>query len=160
MAKIALDGATIAQSTASDHINYTVNEITGYTPRYCNSWDDDGDCDGWGGGDPIREDVPYKTSARINGTVASTNTTVKFNGKAPILAGDKTKESDAYTLPSGGKYVSGQHTNAAGSITVENTKNVFVGGKLVAIGGASVTTHAGTSSTINGGLSTTVNIGG
>jgi len=158
MAKIALSGATISQTSASNHINYTVNEIVGYTPEYCNGWDDDGYCNSWGGGNPIRQDVPYTTSATINGTIAATVTNVKIQGKSPIVVGDKTTETDTYSLPSGGKYVSGAHSSASGSVIVGNTKNVFVNGKLAVLSGGSVTTHAGTSSTVSGGLSTTVNI--
>lgn len=159
MAKIALAGATMAQSSAPNHINYRRYEQTGTTPIYCNSWDDDGDCNGYGGGLPIMQWISYQTSANINGTVTATVTTVKIEGKAPIVIGDATKESDTYSLPFG-EYVSGQHTNAAGSVKAGNAKNVYVNSKLIAINGAAISTHAGTSSTINGGVSTTVNIGG
>lgn len=158
MAKIALDGAIMVQSTVANHINYRAYEQTGTTPRYCVEWDEDGSCIRREGGDPIMEWVSYQTSATINGTVESSVTNVKINGKAPIVVGDKTKENDTYSLPKG-EYVSGQHTNAAGSVTAGNASNVFVNGKLIAINGASIATHAGTSSTISSGVSTTVNIG-
>ncbi|OXS74466.1 hypothetical protein B1B04_09215 [Lysinibacillus sp. KCTC 33748] len=82
-----------------------------------------------------------------------------MEGKAPIVQGDKTTENDSYSLPSGGVYVSGSHTNAQGSVTVGNSNNVFINGKSVATDNSTVTTHAGTSSKINGGASSTVTIG-
>lgn len=159
MAKIALDGATITQTSSSGHITYRSYDYIRESAPYCTRWDEDGDCTSTTT-DPIYEWVNHTTSANINGTVTPTVTNVKINGKAPIVLGDKTKETDTYSLPSGGVYVSGQHTNAAGTVTVGNAKNVFINGKLVAIANAAVTTHAGTSSTIKDGLSTTVNIGG
>ncbi|MGG0667639.1 hypothetical protein ABE073_03830 [Lederbergia citrisecunda] len=160
MAKIALSGATIAESTVSDHITYQKYEIVGYGQPPCVSWDEDGYCSDYGSPPPIYDWVRYTTSAKISGSVAATVQNVKIEGKAPIVVGDKTRENDSYTLPSGGVYVSGQHTGAAGSVTVGNANNVYVNGKLVALNGASVNTHAGTNTTINGGASTTVNIGG
>ncbi|QJI52481.1 hypothetical protein [Psychrobacillus phage Perkons] len=161
MSKITLDNATITESTIGDHINYTKREIVGYDPTYCNAWDERGNCIGTGGGDPIYGNVPYKTSAKINGTITATVTNVKINGKSPIVVGDKTNESDSYTIPTGGTYTSGSHTGVTtGSVTVGNAKNVYVNGKSVAIGGSTVTTHAGTSATIRDGLSSSVNIGG
>ena len=159
MAKIALDGATMAQSTIPNHISYRKWEQTGTSPPYCSGGYIDGVCQGWSGGDPIYDWVYYQTNAIVNGTVTASVTNVKVNGKSPIVVGDKTKESDTYSLPSGGVYVSGQHTNVAGSVTVGNNKNVFINGKLAVLNGAQVTTHAGTNTTINGGVSTTVDIG-
>jgi len=160
MAKIALAGATIAQSTASGHITYQKWEIVGYGDPPCISWDEDGNCDGYGSPPPKYDWVRYTTDARINGTVKASVTNVAIQGKAPIVMGDSTTENDSYTLPSGGVYVSGQHTGATGSVTAGNSKNVYANGKLIAISGAAVQTHAGTSSTINGGVSSSVDIGG
>lgn len=172
MAKIAVNASTLAESTIADHINYTKSEQTGTSQPTCpyGYMNPNGTCgyysgsgywvDMWIAGSPIMQDVPYKTSAKINGTCTSTNTTVKINGKAPIVVGDKTKETDTYTIPSGGTNPSGYHTDiTTGSVTVGNTKNVFVGGKSIAINGSKVKTHAGNDATITGALSTTVNIG-
>lgn len=134
-------------------------ERTGTTPTYCNSWDSEGNCNGWGGGNPIYEWVRYTTSARVDGVAVGSVSNVRIEGKPPIVQGDKTKENDTYTLPSGGRYVSGQHTNASGSISSGNNKNVFINGKSVAIIGGSVQTHASTSATIRDNGSSTVNIG-
>lgn len=159
MTKIALDNSTINQSTANNHITYELYERTGTTPTYCNRWDEEGYCIGWGGGDPIYSWVRYTTSARVNGNTVGSVINVKIEGKAPIAQGDRTRESDTYTLPSGGRYVSGQHTNASGSVTSGNNNNVYINGKSVAIIGSSVQTHANTSSTIANNGSNTVNIG-
>ena len=159
MPKIALDGAAIADSVASGHIDYEVYKITGYTPTYP-IYDDDGNYIGTGGGDPIWGWVGgYNTSATISGTCKSTVTNVKIEGKSPIVSGDRTSENDSYTLPEG-RYVGGSHSNAQGSVTGGNSKNVFINGKSVSVNGSSVNTHAGTSTSINGGVSNSVNIGG
>lgn len=153
MAKIALADSTISETTASNHIKYEKYEQVGT---------------GGGGNDaygnpippyPIYDWVKYDTSATVKGKAVATVTNVNINGKAPVVMGDRTTEEDTYTLPSGGSYVSGAHTSGQGSVTVGNSRNVFINGKSVAINGSRVTTHAGGSSTINGGLSSTVNIG-
>lgn len=159
MANAALDGSNINQSTASGHITYEIRERTGTSPTYCNSWDDEGNCVGWGGGDAIYEWVRYTTSSRVDGIAVGSVSNVKIEGKAPIVAGDKTKEDDSYTLPSGGRYVSGNHTGAQGSVTSGNNSNVFINGKSAAIIGSPIRTHASTSTTIKDNGSSTVNIG-
>lgn len=143
MARIALDGATITQTTASGHIQYRVWEFQYRDSVY-------GDIYGWS---------YYSTSAYINGRANATVTNVKIQGKSPIVQGDRTSESDSYSIPRG-EYYSGAHSNAAGSVTGGNSNNVFVNGKSVSLQGSSVRTHANTNSSINGGTSTTVNIGG
>lgn len=158
MANIALKDATIADSTANDHITYSVEEYQGQTPEYCIAWNQFGQCINYDS-DPIYRPVDKKTSATIKGKAVSTVTNVTIQGKAPIVQGDKTTENDSYNLPSGGTYVSGSHTNAQGTVTIGNSRNVFINGKSVAIDGSTVTTHAGTSSKINGGVSSTVTIG-
>ena len=151
MAKIALNNATIANVTASNHIQYRRYEQVGT---------------GGGGVDsegnsiptyPIYGYVYYSASATVKGNAVATVTNVKIEGKSPIVQGDKTTESDSYSIS--GEYVSGAHTNAQGSVTSGNSSNVFINGKRVAISGSSVSTHSGNSSTINGGVSSTVNIG-
>lgn len=159
MAKIALDGSNINQTTASGHIRYEMYEQTGTSPTFCNRWDEDDNCIGWGGGNPIYSWVSYTTSAKVDGTAVGNVSNVRIEGKAPIVQGDKTKESDSYTLPSGGRYISGNHTNVSGSVTSGNSSNVYVNGKSVAIIGSNVSTHASTSTTIKDNGSTTVNIG-
>lgn len=144
MAKIGLDGSTITNTTASNHIYY----------RWWNPYG--GGYDYYG--NPIGAYNYGYTSATVRGTVKSTVTNVKINGKSPIVVGDRSTENDSYSIPNG-EYVSGSHSNAQGSVTVGNTKNVKANGKLIAISGSNVTTHASTTATINGGLSTTVNIG-
>lgn len=158
MAKIALKDATIADSTAPDHITYSVEEYQGQTPEYCVAWNEFGQCIRYDS-DPIYAPVNKTTTATIKGKAVSTVTNVTIQGKAPIVQGDKTTENDTYSIPSGGSYVSGSHTNAQGSVTVGNSYNVFINGKSVAIENSTVTTHASTSSKINGGVSSTVTIG-
>lgn len=144
MPKVALNDATIADTTASGHISYERYEPIGYdsegNPYY-----------GWVGG--------YTTSATVKGKCIASSSRVFINGKNPILQGDRTSEDDQYSIPSG-RYAGGAHTNATGSVTAGNTKNVFVGGKLIATEGSRVNTHAGSSTTVNGGVSSNVNIGG
>ncbi|MFJ3387492.1 hypothetical protein [Lysinibacillus sp. NPDC086135] len=158
MANIALQDATIAESTANDHITYSIEEYQGKTPDYCVTWNQFGQCIDWDS-KPIYKDVNKQTSATVKGKAVSTVTNVTIQGKAPIVQGDKTTENDTYNIPSGGTYVSGSHNNAQGTVTVGNSRNVFINGKSVAIDGSTVTTHAGTSSKINGGTSSTVTIG-
>lgn len=160
MARIALSGATIAQSTASGHITYRRWEFTGrYTERWCAFYDGDGHCVDWRGGDPIYEWRTYTTSANINGTVTAPARNVRVEGFSPVLEGDSTQESDTYTIPDGGEYVSGSHSSATGRVSRGNSRNVFINGVSVAVEGSSVTTHASTNTTINGGVSSTVHIG-
>ncbi|KOY83019.1 hypothetical protein [Lysinibacillus macroides] len=133
MAKIALNNATISDTTAFNHIQYQQFDNGNWLPK--------------------------TTEAIIKGTVTSTVTNVIINGKAPIIQGNRTIENDTYTLPAGGVYINGAHTNAQGSVTVGNSRSVFINGKSVAIENSNVTTHAGTNCKINGGVSSTVNIG-
>lgn len=159
MAKIALKDSTIKETTASNHITYRKYEQTGTGGGGCNSWDENGVCTGYSSTYPIMGWVGgYTTSAKVKGKAVSTVTNVSIEGKAPIVKGDKTLESDTYTIPNG-EYVSGSHTNAQGSITGGNSNNVYANGKLIAIKGSTITTHASTSSEIDGELSSTVNIG-
>lgn len=146
MAKIGLEGSAISDTIASNHIYYQI-----WNPYKYGT-------DEWGNGIG-GYDYGY-TSATVKGTAKSTVTNVKINGKSPIVVGDRTTENDTYSLPSGASYVSGSHTNAQGTVTVGNAKNVKANGKLIAVGGSSsVTTHAGGTAQLNTGLSTTVNIG-
>ena len=158
MARIALNDATIADSTANDHITYSVEEYQGESAPYCVLWDNFGNCIRYNS-DPIYSPVDKKTSATIKGKTVSTVTNVTIQGKAPIVQGDRTTENDSYNIPSGGTYVSGSHTSAQGSVTVGNSNNVYINGKSVAIENSTITTHARTSSKINGGTSSTVTIG-
>ncbi|SKB63833.1 hypothetical protein SAMN06295926_10525 [Lysinibacillus sp. AC-3] len=153
MAKIALKDATISDTTASNHIIYKVLEQVDTGGGYYDQWGD------YVPTYPINDWVQYPTSATVKGKAVSTVSNVTIEGKAPIVQGDKTTENDSYSLPSGGVYVSGSHTNAQGSVTVGNSNNVFINGKSVATDNSTVTTHAGTSSKINGGASSTVTIG-
>lgn len=161
MAKVALADSQITESTVADHITYRITEQDGWNPAPCTGGYIDGVCQGWGNSTPNMVTRTKKTSAKINGTCTATVTNVKFNSKAPIVKGDKTKETDTYSLPSGGNSESGNHTNTTtGSVTGGNSKNVFVNGELVAISGSAITTHASNATTIGTtGLSTTVNIG-
>ncbi|MGG4105139.1 hypothetical protein AAXB25_14580 [Paenibacillus lautus] len=144
MPSVALNGATISESTASGHINYERYEYW-YT-------DQDGyDHYHWVGG--------YTTYATIRGSCNASPNGVYFNGKNAVLQGDRTTENDQYSIPDG-RYQSGAHSGASGSVTSGNGKNVFIGGKSVSVNGSTISTHAGTSSTINGGVSNNVYIGG
>lgn len=156
MALIALNGAKINQSTASGHIS---------TERYIQTGTGGGGTDANGfpiPSYPIKEWVGgYSISATINGTCTASSTQVFIQGKNPVLKGDRTKESDTYNLGVDERYSSGQHTNSTGgSVSGGNSKNVYVGGKLIAIAGSTVTTHASTNTTVGSeGLSSTVHIG-
>jgi len=159
MAQIALKDATIADSTAPNHITYSTQEYQGESAPYCVAWDMYGQCIQYRT-DPVYGSVNKTTSATVKGKTATpTVTNVTIQGKAPIVQGDKTTENDTYTLPSGGVYVSGSHSNGQGTVSNGNNKNVYVNGKLLAVVGSNVTTHAGTTTTINGGGSSTVSIG-
>lgn len=152
MAKIGLEDSKISETSVPNHITYKRYEQTGSTPNY----DEFGN---YIGSTPSYGYVNYQTNATVKGTAKSTVTNVKIQNKSPIVVGDRTTETDTYTLPSGGIYVSGAHTNGQGTVTVGNAKNVKANGKLIAISGSSVTTHAGTTAQINADLSSTVNIG-
>lgn len=144
MAKIALNEANINRSTVSNHIYYRRWEQTG------TDWE----------GYPTYGYRYYYTSAIINGTTESSVTNVMIEGKRPVVQGNNTVESDSYSLPSGGEYVSGSHSNTrSGSVTSGNSRNVYINGKSVAIIGSNVQTHANTNTTIRDNGSTTVNIG-
>lgn len=99
----------------------------------------------------------------MTGTVqASTDKGVFIQGKNPVLVGDSTTESETYSLGSDERYLSGQHSgaNAKGTVTTGNSKNVYIGGRLVCNDPTSVRTHAVAVTTISGGSeSTTVFIG-
>lgn len=161
MAQVALDNATIANSTASNHITYRKWEQVGTTSVYCETYDTDGTtCLSYAGGDPIYGWVTYTTNATVTGVVDSSVTNVRINGVAPIINGDNTIETDTYSIPSG-EYVSGAHSNStSGSVTSGNGNNVFFNGVSASVIGSTITTHASTNSTINGGGSTNVFIGG
>ncbi|WP_107838616.1 hypothetical protein [Metasolibacillus meyeri] len=175
MAKVALADVKIVQATATDHIIYTKTEQDGYHPRTCPVGYMDyqtGRCgytnafgvwiDMWIPGEPKYQDVDYKIDAKIDGSVTATVTNVKINGQTPIVKGDKTKETDSYTIPGGGTYKNGKHENiTTGSVTGGNSKNVYVNGKLLAVADNEVTTHVSSVKTKIGtqGLSTNVNVG-
>jgi hypothetical protein len=145
MAGIALEGATTADVTANNHIQYRVWEYQGSVP------------DGNGGSTPSYGWGYYNTSATVKGICGSTATNVYVNGKKPVLNGDQTTENDTYSISSG-EYYSGAHTNASGTVTNGNSRSVYINGKLVAVNGSSVTTHTNVSTTISQG-SSNVNIG-
>lgn len=143
MPKVALNDATIADTTAGGHISYERYEQTGTDSE---GWP----THGWVGG--------YTTSATVKGKCIASSNRVFINGKNAVLQGDRTSEDDQYSIPDG-RYSGGAHSGASGSVNVGNSKNVFIGGKSVAVEGSRVNTHAGTSTTINGGGSSNVNIG-
>lgn len=160
MAKIALDGANIVQVSIPNHIQYRKWEYQYTNPSYCNGWDSNGNCVSWAGGNAVYDWNYYYTSAQVNGKCKAATTNVLIEGKSPILQSDSVTENDTYTIPSGGSYVSGAHTNAVGSVSVGNANNVFINGKSVAINGSATKTHASTNTTISTtGVSSTVNIG-
>lgn len=159
MARVALDGTTFQQSVASNHIQYRVWTYQYTTPTYCNGWDEDGNCNSWGGGVAVWDWEYYWTSARINGTAKASVSNVRVQGQRPIVNGDSTTETDSYTIPSG-EYYSGAHSNVAGSVTSGNSRSVFINGKSVAVNGSNVRTHANTNTPLTtSGTSSTVHIG-
>lgn len=149
MPAVALNGATIAQSTVSSHVSYNYQVYDS-----CKTTNSEGECVGgyW--------TYSGTTSANINGTCTATSNQVFINGKNAVLMGDRTVENDTYVPVSGGYNYRGMHTGAQGSVTSGNTKNVFIGGKPVSVLSSTVRTHAGTNTTINGGQSSNVFIGG
>lgn len=153
MAKVALDGANITESTSpSNHITYTYDY---YDP--CKYVGENGCIGGW-------STTTGRTSAKIVGTVTGAVSNVVVQGKRPIVVGDRTRETDIVPspLPDNGYSPTGNHTNVTtGSVTGGNNKNVFINGKSVAVGGSTVRTHAGNNTSVGtSGLSSTVNIGG
>ncbi|MEQ6355274.1 hypothetical protein ABNX05_11650 [Lysinibacillus sp. M3] len=155
MTSIALNGASINQSIATSHIS---TERYIQTGTECTSWDDDGYCTNrepvynWVGG--------YSTNATINGTIKAKQSNVFIQGKNPALLGDNTIESDSYNLSSNERYASGQHSSATGKISSGNSKNVYIGGVLIATNDSTIQTHASTNTTIKDGFSSNVHIGG
>lgn len=150
MAKVAVNGSDIVQSTAYSHLNTERYEITGYDywgyPYY-----------GWVSG--------YTANATINGTIQSGDVSSVFvNGKGIIVNGDNTIESDTYNLGSNERLNGGGNVhinNTNGRVSSGNNNSVFAGGKSVAIRGSNVTTHANNTTTIgNTNLATNVYIGG
>lgn len=149
--KIILDGCKITQSTNNGHISTEkyVKTSSGGTDGNGNPYPPSYD---WVGG--------YSTSAKIDGTCKASTSNVFVNSKKVILKGDNTLESDSYTLASNERYAGGKHTNAQGSVTGGNSNNVYVNGKLLAVTGATVTTHASNNTTVgNDIISTNVNVG-
>lgn len=153
MAKVILEGCKINQSTVSGHIS---------TERYVPVGGGGSDLEG----NPIPIDYGwvggYSTSATINGTCEPASVSnVYIESKKFIVKDDKTKETDTYTLGSNERYASGRHTNdTRGKVSNGNSNNVYANGKLIAVTGATVTTHANTSTTVGSDkVSTTVNIG-
>jgi len=160
MAGVALNNSTFNQSVAAGHVTYERWEFTGsYTPTYPIDYDGDGIPDGWGGGDPIYDWIPHATDARINGVCIASPSNVYVNGFNPVLQGDATNEIDSYDPPSGTVRNIVAHSGANGSVSAGNNRNVYISGKLVAVNGSNVTTHAGTTTTVNQG-SSNVFIGG
>lgn len=153
MASVALDDATVANSTSTGHITYRKWEYQYTTPiQY------DGEGNPVGGGEDIYDWNYYTTDATVTGKCNASSNSVYIDGKNAVLNGDTTTETDQYTVPSG-EYYSGAHSSISGSVTSGNSKNVFIGGRSVSINGSTVSTHAPTATTINQGNST-VFIGG
>ena len=161
MAKIALEGTEFNQSVASGHINTERFIQTGTGGGNCNAWNAQGQCVGYSSTYPIMNWVGgYTTNANINGRAKATTSQVFIEGKNAILKGDRTEENDTYTVGANERYASGQHSNTQGSVTGSNSNNVYINGKLVAIGGSTVTTHANTTTALKEtGVSSTVHIG-
>lgn len=149
MPAVARNGSTIAPTTVSGHV-----PIRRWVASYCNRWDDNGNCIGWGGGY-----YDYSTtSATINGTINKPTGNVYVNGQPVAVQGDPTRETETYSVPSGWE-VYGHHTTGVGQVTAGNNRNVFVNGSPVAIVGSTVRTHAGNNTTVRDG-SPNVSVGG
>lgn len=143
MAKVALDGCNFVESTAPSHIQTERWQKVGNHPPTIN---DDGSITP---GDPIYDWVGgYSVAAKINGTVKATTTNVFANGKKVAKQTDPTTEKDTYSLGSNERYKSGAHTNAQGTVSQGNSRNVYVNGQPVAIQGSQVKTHANTTTTV------------
>ena len=156
MAKVALDGCNFVESTAPGHIQTERWQKVG---NYPGSWDEDG---GYIPGDPKYDWVGgYSVAAKINGTVKATTTNVFANGKKVVRQTDPTTETDTYSLGSNERYASGAHTNAQGTVSQGNSRNVYINGQLVALQGSQVRTHANTTTTVGTSqLASNVFIGG
>lgn len=148
MASVAFHGSAINSVTASGHV-----PIRKWVPSYCNEWDEEGNCIGWGGGY-----YNYSTaSATINGTVNQTSGNVYVNGKRVARNGSSTTETDSDNIPSGwSKY--GGDNGGTGSVTSGNNRRVYANGSSIAVAGSSVRTHASVSTSIKNG-SNNVHIG-
>ena len=160
MANIGLNGATLNQVVAVDHINIQKYEQVGTGGGECLARDEFGNCLYYAPTYPLEEWVDAKTDAKVDGTVKATVNKVFIQGKNAILNGDKTEEKDTYVLESNERYVSGQHTNAQGTVTTGNSRNVFIGGKQVSTQPITVNTHvSGLTTTVKDGWATKVFIG-
>ncbi|MCM3341722.1 hypothetical protein M3650_24625 [Paenibacillus sp. MER TA 81-3] len=143
MAGVAYYGASIASTAASNHIR-----IKYWHPRRCSGGWIDGVCQGWTEGYYQYDSI----DATINGAVNGGSSNVFVNGMGVARQGDSTAETETYSIPSGWDL---EHSDGggAGSITIGNSKSVFVNGSPIAVTGSTVSTHAGVSTTIKDGSS-------
>lgn len=149
MASMSKHGSKIAQSTAPGHV-----QIRRWVESYCNSWDEEGNCNGYGGGY-----YDYSTaSATINGVADKPSGNVYVNGVPVAVQNTPTKETEVHSIHSGWEAY-GQHYNGTGKIMSGNNNNVYANNISIAIVGSQVRTHAGNNTTISTG-SNNVFIGG
>ncbi|MEK4006327.1 hypothetical protein [Paenibacillus sp. FSL H3-0333] len=159
IAKVAIDGSKITESTKEGHVTYSIEnwEVAYYTG---------GGNDSEGNAIPV---IPHydwvsggsgNTGAKIVGTVSCTNK-MKVNGKSVAKIGDVTNETwEAYpaipTSTSTKRYTATSPISGSGkgSITGGNSKNVKLNDKLVATVGSEVTTCLGNKTTIEDGAET------
>lgn len=148
MPAVARNGSTIVPTTVSGHV-----PIRRWVASYCNSWDDDGNCIGWGGGY-----YDYSTaSATINGTINNPTGNVYVNGQPIATQGNPTRETETHSIPSGWEAYN-QHYSGTGQVTSGNNKSVFVNGVSVVVVGSIVRTHTNNTTVRDG--SPNVFIGG
>ncbi|WP_342422366.1 hypothetical protein [Paenibacillus sp. FSL E2-0178] len=144
IANVAIDGSNIAETTVSGYVSYDIYR--------------------WQNGDEFSSGYWYyssssTTGAKITGTVHSTQK-MKVNGKSVAVSGDITNETwvASPAIPgntSTRRYEATSPTSGSGQGTIQgdNSKNVKVNGKLVAIVGSQVETCLGSTTTIQDGSS-------
>lgn len=145
MAGVAHQTSTIAQSSKSNHVNYTERYIIGFDPV---------------SGFPYYGTATWYSAARINGSVGASSPNVFVNGQPLAHVDSPTPETwvaDPTPYPHyGGSIISispGSSGSGNGRISMGNNKNVFVNGKSVAVIGSQVTTHLSTTTTVSSGSS-------
>lgn len=155
MPGVALNNATIQESSKSSYVSYTERYQYGT---------------GGGGTDANGDPIPtyplyttanYNSDAKITGKAVGSHN-VFADGISVITVGDSTQEqwiaNPAPYPHNGGSIIStspGTSGSGSGSVTA-GSPNVFVNGKALAYSGSGVSTHLGTNSSISSGSSNVI----
>lgn len=159
MARVATNTSKTNDSVAVGHVKYQVwNPNINWVPSYCNGWDENGNCNSWGGGYYAGGYQNRTANSTVKGVIRSVYNGVFVNNKNVTTRGDDVIETDETNLPSNAVNIQ-QDDGGTGRVTAGNNNNVYVNGKSVAVVGSSVRTHANTNTTIRTG-SNNVYIGG